>query len=88
MSELSVIELGDVGNLNQLINPIKYTCRGPRVLDENNEPVVDEIGLSIRAGCGADVSALIHDVPDDGEDYEVVCPSCGNVVSVMKTVPE
>jgi hypothetical protein len=70
------------------MSDIKYTCRGPRVLDENNEPVVDELGLSIRAGCGADLSSLIHAVPDDGQDYVVECPSCGNTVSVMKTAPE
>ena len=41
-----------------------------------------------RAGCGHDLTPQIETIPADGEDYEYLCPECGNSGSMMKAVME
>jgi len=41
-----------------------------------------------RVGCGHDLSPQFDAIPADGEDYEYLCPKCGNRGSMMKAVME
>jgi len=49
---------------------------GPEV-----HPADDEASESLVA-CGYGLDDLIAAVPVDGQEYEVECPSCGNVIKV------
>lgn len=40
-----------------------------------------------RAGCGADLTAQIVGIPDDGEVYEYRCTACGNTGTMRRAVP-
>lgn len=51
---------------------MRYICTGPR----------DDTGK--RIGCGADLTQEILSVPQDGEEHTVVCPMCGNDISVLR----
>lgn len=41
-----------------------------------------------RRGCGADLTAQLEAIPQDGEVYEYECPKCGNTGTVRRTPPE
>lgn len=58
-------------------------------LDEDGRPFVTkpEVEIAIEP-CGQDMQALIEAVPRDGKEYQVTCPSCGNVMPVLKPVDE
>lgn len=58
----------------------KQTCRGPLV-----EPVTRE---RLRMGCGEDLTELVRAIPGDGEDHQIQCVVCGNVVTCMRKDPE
>lgn len=50
-----------------------HLCQGPmRFSDDIKE-------TKTRIGCGANVTDMVLDLPEDGEPHEVVCPSCGTV---------
>lgn len=59
--------------------PIKYTCKGQKVVQEGE--------LVGRTDCGRDITSLVEAVPWDGKEHEVFCPDCGNVGTV-KRIPE
>lgn len=46
-----------------------------------------EAAIPDRMPCGADVTAQILAVPQDGRDYVATCQSCGCEISVMRTSP-
>lgn len=45
----------------------KYRCNGPRVTPDSME----------RQGCGYDLTPLIQRIPQDGKEYSITCPECG-----------
>lgn len=57
---------------------LKYRCNGPR----------DKNGKRPEKPCGVNLTPLMNKIPEDGQDYFVVCPKCGNKVSVMRTPPD
>jgi hypothetical protein len=37
-----------------------------------------------RRGCGADLTGLIAQVPENGREHEITCPVCGNRAKVIR----
>jgi len=73
----------------------RYICRGRRILDQDGLPKFDRYGAAQRKPCGyfldEEIEAALGDPPKDlasgaMHDVTVVCPACGNEVSVGRAV--
>jgi len=65
------------------------SSKGGVSLNENGDPeIVSPEAQKTIVPCGHDLTPLIEAVPFDGLEYEVVCPSCGNVVAVKRVADQ
>lgn len=70
----------------------RMVCRGPIVsVDEKTgfrtRGVKDKKTGELKP-CNFDITHIIEELPEDGEDHIVKCPVCDNEISVMRTPPE
>jgi len=75
-----------------------YTCRGAlseeargRVTtllaagEQAKARIVDD---SSRTRCGASLDEVIAEIPEDGQEHQVVCPECAQTVTVRRVPTE
>lgn len=82
-----LVSAGALGHTKRGVVKRSTAEKGSVAIDEDGQPVISEPkAKESLAACGYDLSAMIHSLPMDGLEYDVVCPSCGNVVNVRRGV--
>lgn len=62
----------------------KKTIKPGKIATDPKDSVKPKTETVIE-NCGQRLNELIEQVPFDGLDYEITCPKCGNVMTVMRT---